>query len=54
MANPKKYKKTKVVCDDEVCLLEEQEVTAADSSNAWLDIFCPQYSCELTSPTQLP
>jgi len=54
MANPKENQKTKVVCEDDVCVLEEIEASATDSTGAWLNIFCPQYSCEFSSPTQLP
>jgi hypothetical protein len=52
MADPKKNNNTKVVCEDDVCLLEEEPTI--DSSSAWLDVFCPQSSCEFTSPSQLP
>lgn len=54
MANPKKHRKTKVVCEDDLCLLEAEEDSTADDSSTWLEIFCPQGSCEYTSPTQLP
>jgi hypothetical protein len=53
MAYPKSKKELKVVCEEDVCLLEE-EVSQTENSSAWLDIFCPQNSCEITSPTQLP
>jgi hypothetical protein len=52
MANPNNSNKTRIVCEDDVCLLEEESTT--ESSSVWLDVFCPQYSCEFTSPTQLP
>jgi hypothetical protein len=54
MANSKNNKKTRVVCEEDVCLLEEEEASTADRPSVWLDIFCPQSSCEFTSPTQLP
>lgn len=54
MAYRKKSKETKVVCEEDICLLVEQEVSQTESSGVWLDIFCPQNSCEFTSPTQLP
>jgi len=54
MANSKENQERKVVCEDDVCVLEIEEDTTTDSSSAWLDVFCPQNSCEFTSPTQLP
>lgn len=54
MAHSKKNKRTEVVCKDDICLLEAEEDSTTDGSSAWMDIFCPQHSCELTSPTQLP
>ena len=54
MANSDENQERKVVCEDDVCVLEIEENSSADSSSAWLDIFCPQNSCEFTSPTQLP
>jgi hypothetical protein len=53
MVYPKSKKETKVLCEEDVCLLEE-DVSQTEDSGAWLDIFCPQSSCEFTSPTQLP
>lgn len=55
----RKGKRLKVVCPDDVCLLEEEEVPMskvcmAGRPSTWLNIFCPQSSCELTSPSQLP
>jgi hypothetical protein len=55
----RKGKKLKVVCPDDVCLLEEEEIPLSkvgmDSrSSTWLAIFCPQSRCEFTSPSQLP
>jgi hypothetical protein len=52
MANLQKENETKVDCEDDVCLLKEESAT--DSSSAWIDVFCPRYSCEFTSATQLP
>jgi hypothetical protein len=54
MTNPKKTRSTRVVCDDDSCLLEAEEDSTTDGSSAWLDVFCPQDSCEYTSPSQLP
>ena len=54
MADSKENQKREVVCEDDVCVLEIEEDSSDDSSSAWLDIFCPQNSCEFTSPTQLP
>lgn len=54
MENAKKNQNKKVVCSDDVCLLEAEEDSTTDGSSAWLDIFCPEDSCEYTSPTQLP
>jgi hypothetical protein len=59
MKNIKNGKKLRVVCPDDVCLLEEQEVPLpqigmAGRPSTWLDIFCPQSRCEFTSPLQLP
>jgi hypothetical protein len=54
MANPKKNQDYEIVCEDDVCLLELKEDYTTRRSSAWLEIFCPQDSCEYTSPTQLP
>ena len=54
MAHPKNSKERIVVCEEDICLLEEQEVSPTERSGAWLNIFCPQDSCEFTSPSQLP
>jgi len=55
----KKSKGLRVVCADDVCLLEKEEVPLskvfrAGRPSIWLDIFCPQSSCEFTSCSQLP
>jgi hypothetical protein len=55
----RKGKRLKVVCPDDVCLLEEEEVPLskvcmAGRASVWLNIFCPQSRCEFTSPSQLP
>ena len=54
MIKTNKTRSTSVVCDDDSCLLEPEEDTTTDGSSAWLDVFCPQDSCEYSSPTQLP
>lgn len=54
MADFKENQDKKIVCKDDVCMLEIEEDPTADNSSAWLDIFCPQDNCEFTSPTQLP
>jgi hypothetical protein len=54
MTNSNKNQERKVVCEDNVCLLIKQDDSTAEGSSAWLDVFCPQYNCEFTSPTQLP
>jgi hypothetical protein len=54
MANSEENQERKVVCEDDVCVLETEEDPTTEGSSAWLDVFCPQYSCEFTSPTQLP
>lgn len=53
MAHSKKDKRTKVICEDDIYLLETEEDSTTDGSSAWMDIFCPQQSCEVTSPTRL-
>jgi len=55
----KDHKQLRMVCPDDVCLLEEQEAPLSEvyldgRPSAWLNIFCPQRSCELTSHSQLP
>jgi hypothetical protein len=54
MANSEENQEMKVVCEDDVCVLGTEVDSKTDSSSAWLDVFCPQYSCEFTSSTQLP
>ena len=54
MTNPKNDSNFEVVCEDDICLLEAKNDSTTGDSSAWLDIFCPQNSCEYTSPTQLP
>jgi hypothetical protein len=59
MAGDKKQKQLKVVCPDDICLLEEQEVNRsaacmAAGPGAWLHVFCPECLCEITSSSQLP
>lgn len=49
----------KTIWADDVCLLVEQEVPVSEthtaaSPGAWLNIFCPQGSCEISSASQLP
>ena len=54
MADSKENQKREVVCEDDVCVLGTEVDSKTDSSSAWLDVFCPQYSCEFTSSSQLP
>lgn len=58
MKNTRKGKRLMIVCPDDVCLLEEEEVPLSEvciaaKPSTWLDIFCPQGRCEVTSPSQL-
>lgn len=54
MDNSKTTPKNHIACEDDVCLLGAEENAETQGAGAWLNVFCPQDSCEYTSPTQLP
>lgn len=59
MKKTKKNTKLRMVCPDDVCLLVEGEVQSsgidvAGKPSDWLNIFCPQGACEISSGSQLP
>ena len=48
-----------ILCPEENCLREEEKISLPESEKAdvkgdWVEVFCPDGSCEVTSPVQLP
>ncbi len=49
----------KVECREDLCFLYEEKKAKTNTcmalkKSAWLDVFCPQGSCEINSPMQVP
>jgi hypothetical protein len=59
MTDHNKKKRLRVFCTEDGCMeelepMEFPSLAETELQSRWLNIFCPQDACEITSPTQLP